>query len=191
VCVCVCVIYLWLERMTQPRSFGRSWTTQTLLLRHDPAGSTLCIHSVVIRPDRRRQGLATGPYVCVCVVCVCVLTCIVCETLPGPLKSKRPIESSTHTKLNTHPHPRAYTKTKQNKTKQNKAMLREYIEQVLADVGSVVRVRLIAKVHNLGLYQRCGFRILRLSPVVHGKDPWFEMGLGACGRLGCVYMRLS
>lgn len=57
-------------------------------------------------------------------------------------------------------------------------MLKQYVQQVLAGEQSVARVRLIAKAHNLGLYQRCGFRILRLSPVVHGKDIWFEMGLG-------------
>lgn len=58
-------------------------------------------------------------------------------------------------------------------------MLKQYTQRVLAAVATVVRVRLIAKAHNLGLYQRCGFRVLRLSPVVHGQDPWFEMGLGA------------
>lgn len=68
-------------------------------------------------------------------------------------------------------------------------MLTEYVKRVLATVPSVMRMRLIAKAHNLGLYQRCGFRILRLSPVVHGKDPWFEMGLGAF--LSCFVFRFE
>jgi len=84
---------------------------------HDPDGSTLCIHSVVVQPHLRKQGLATS-------------------------------------------------------------FLRAYIEKVLAEHPyTLLRVRLITKAHNVGLYQRCGFIFLRLSPVVHGQEKWFEMGL--------------
>ncbi|CAN0458877.1 unnamed protein product, partial [Scytosiphon promiscuus] len=39
----------------------------------------------------------------------------------------------------------------------------------------VRRVCLIAKAGLLGMYASCGFSLKGLSPVVHGKDPWFEM----------------
>lgn len=29
---------------------------------HEPGGRTLCIHSVVVKQDQRRQGIATGEY---------------------------------------------------------------------------------------------------------------------------------
>ena len=34
---------------------------------------------------------------------------------------------------------------------------------------------IIAKAGLLGMYASCGFALKGLSPVVHGKDPWFEM----------------
>ena len=34
---------------------------------------------------------------------------------------------------------------------------------------------LIAKSDLLGLYASCGFSTKGLSPIVLGKDPWFEM----------------
>lgn len=34
---------------------------------------------------------------------------------------------------------------------------------------------MIAKAGLLGMYASCGFALKGLSPVVHGKDPWFEM----------------
>ena len=93
--------------------------------------------------------------------------------LPRTIDSHTNQPSNHPTKTSTPLHTHTHTHTT--------AMLKQYVRHVLAGEGTcVARVRLIAKAHNLGLYQRCGFRILRLSPVVHGKDSWFEMGLGAC-----------
>ena len=36
---------------------------------------------------------------------------------------------------------------------------------------------LIAKEHLLGFYVRCGFRVNRPSPIVHGKDLWYDLEL--------------
>ena len=82
---------------------------------HEPEGSTLIIHSVVIHPNYRRQGLAT-------------------------------------------------------------AMLTYYLER-MRENSKISRIFLIAKGNLLGFYTSVGFKVLRLSPVVHGQDPWFEMGL--------------
>lgn len=61
------------------------------------------------------------------------------------------------------------------------AMLREYVQQVLATT-TVYRLRLLSKAYLLGFYQSCGFIFLRVSPVQHGQETWFELGLG---ELGC------
>lgn len=74
---CVCVKCKWIDvdgsrgympkyprrrtlRLTHTRRFDYTQNTY----RHDPAGPTLCIHSVVVTPERRKQGLATGPCLC-------------------------------------------------------------------------------------------------------------------------------
>jgi len=36
---------------------------------------------------------------------------------------------------------------------------------------------MIAKAYLIGFYVSCGFAVTKLSPVVHGKDPWFELVL--------------
>ncbi|CAN0176643.1 unnamed protein product [Ectocarpus fasciculatus] len=55
------------------------------------------------------------------------------------------------------------------------AMLKTYVENVALTQPRVRRVCLIAKAGLLGMYASCGFALKGLSPVVHGKDPWFEM----------------
>jgi len=41
----------------------------------------------------------------------------------------------------------------------------------------VKRIAMIAKAYLIGFYVSCGFAVTKLSPVVHGKDPWFELVL--------------
>lgn len=53
--------------------------------------------------------------------------------------------------------------------------LKAYVESVALTQPGVRRVCLIAKAGLLGMYASCGFSLKGLSPVVHGKDPWFEM----------------
>lgn len=89
--------------------------TEESMETHEPEGSTLIIHSVVIRPEFRRQGLAS-------------------------------------------------------------AMLAFYLER-MRENPRIQRIFLIAKGNLLGFYTSAGFKVLRLSPVVHGLDPWFEMVL--------------
>lgn len=50
-----------------------------------------------------------------------------------------------------------------------------YLERIALTQPGVRRVCLIAKAGLLGMYASCGFALKGLSPVVHGKDPWFEM----------------
>ncbi|TYZ67034.1 hypothetical protein PybrP1_005971, partial [[Pythium] brassicae (nom. inval.)] len=56
-------------------------------------------------------------------------------------------------------------------------MLRQYVHGVVEQEEQVERIVLIAKAHLVGFYIGCGFAVTRLSPVVHGKDPWFELAL--------------
>lgn len=92
--------------------------TDESMSEHDPRGSTLCIHSVVVDSALRRQGLA-------------------------------------------------------------RAMLKQYVREMVETQHQVKRIALISKAHLVGFYVSCGFTVTRLSPVVHGKDPWFELVLDA------------
>lgn len=39
------------------------------------------------------------------------------------------------------------------------------------------RIVLIAKAYLVSFYVSCGFSVTKLSPVVHGQDPWFELAI--------------
>ena len=63
------------------------------------------------------------------------------------------------------------------------AMMNEYLKQMLslsnlvADTGTngFSRILLLAKSNLLSFYVDCGFMVLRPSPIVHGKDVWYEL----------------
>lgn len=57
-----------------------------------------------------------------------------------------------------------------------KNLLQEYIKRVQAE-GDLGGIRLIAKEGLVGMYERSGFKSRGKSQVVHGKDPWFELGI--------------
>ncbi|GAB9477979.1 hypothetical protein Gpo141_00015196, partial [Globisporangium polare] len=90
--------------------------TDESMSEHDPLGSTLCIHSVVVDGAHRRKGLAS-------------------------------------------------------------AMLKQYVRDVVEQQAHVGRIVLIAKAYLVSFYVSCGFSVTKLSPVVHGQDPWFELAI--------------
>eukprot|EP00555_Chaetoceros_dichaeta_P002469 CAMPEP_0198250822 /NCGR_PEP_ID=MMETSP1447-20131203/1859_1 /TAXON_ID=420782 /ORGANISM="Chaetoceros dichaeta, Strain CCMP1751" /LENGTH=297 /DNA_ID=CAMNT_0043935709 /DNA_START=158 /DNA_END=1049 /DNA_ORIENTATION=+ len=62
------------------------------------------------------------------------------------------------------------------------AMLTSYLETVQrqeVDDGSggsgIQSVVLLAKTHLLGFYVNCGFQVNRLSPIIHGRERWYEL----------------
>ncbi|CAN0255693.1 unnamed protein product, partial [Discosporangium mesarthrocarpum] len=55
------------------------------------------------------------------------------------------------------------------------ALVKAYMEQVALTQPGVRRVCLISKAPLLGMYAACGFHLVGLSPIMHGRDPWFEM----------------
>ena len=64
------------------------------------------------------------------------------------------------------------------------AMLKEFLKKVkqqeieLQDQGTgneLQSVVLLAKSHLLGFYVNCGFQVNRPSPIVHGKELWYEL----------------
>ena len=57
------------------------------------------------------------------------------------------------------------------------SLLKDYIQKVMAST-SIQRIRLLAHANLIGLYQGCGFQFIHVSPVVHGSETWFELGLG-------------
>ncbi len=55
-------------------------------------------------------------------------------------------------------------------------MLAAYIEHIVGFSG-LKRVRLMVKQHLLNFYTQVGFQFIRPSPITHGCDPWFELGI--------------
>jgi ribosomal protein S18 acetylase RimI-like enzyme len=88
--------------------------THSSMSRHDSEGKTVCIHSVCVHPNYRRQSIATK-------------------------------------------------------------LLTEYLKQIKSQ--GMERVSLICHDDLIPLYERVGFVLCGISPIVHGPDPWFEMNL--------------
>lgn len=57
------------------------------------------------------------------------------------------------------------------------AMLKAYLEKVRNENidGSIRSFVLLAKANLLGFYVNCGFQVNRPSPIVHGKELWYEL----------------
>jgi ectoine hydroxylase-related dioxygenase (phytanoyl-CoA dioxygenase family)/ribosomal protein S18 acetylase RimI-like enzyme len=55
------------------------------------------------------------------------------------------------------------------------AMLKHYMRYVQQERQEVRAALLICKEHLIDFYASCGFAFFRESPVVHGKDTWYEM----------------
>lgn len=96
--------------------------TEESMSTHDPRGSILAIHSVVVDSSYRRQGVAS-------------------------------------------------------------AMMKHYLRKIVSHSNLVAntgdsgftRMLLLAKSHLLSFYIDNGFMVLRPSPIVHGKETWYEL----------------
>ncbi len=94
---------------------------------HDPHGSMLAIHSVVVSEQYRRMGIGS-------------------------------------------------------------AMLREYVASVrkMTVKTPIDKIVLIAKADKLAFYVRAGFSVVGISPIVHGRDTWYECSCDLTGGSGIV-----
>ena len=61
--------------------------------------------------------------------------------------------------------------------KLGKAMVVAYVRALVNDCPDLRRVLLLSKGYLLRFYQDCGFSLVKLSPVEHGQESWFEMAL--------------
>jgi GNAT superfamily N-acetyltransferase len=57
-----------------------------------------------------------------------------------------------------------------------RTMLTEYVEQ-MKQRKYVTKILLLAKKHLCPFYESCGFTTLRVSPVEHGKESWYELSM--------------
>ena len=57
-----------------------------------------------------------------------------------------------------------------------RTMLRKYIEEMKRRMY-VTKILLLAKKHLCPFYESCGFTTLRISPVEHGKESWYELAM--------------
>ena len=92
---------------------------------HDPHGSMLAIHSVVVSEQYRRMGIGS-------------------------------------------------------------AMLREYVASIRKRTVKtpIEKIVLIAKADKLAFYVRAGFSVVGVSPIVHGRDTWYECSCDLTGGSG-------
>lgn len=92
---------------------------------HDPHGSMLAIHSVVVSEQYRRMGIGS-------------------------------------------------------------AMLREYVASIrkMTVKTPIDKIVLIAKADKLAFYVRAGFTVVGVSPIVHGRDTWYECACDLTGGSG-------
>lgn len=92
---------------------------------HDPRGSMLAIHSVVVSEQYRRMGIGS-------------------------------------------------------------AMLREYVASIrkMTVQTPIDKIVLIAKADKLAFYVRAGFTVVGVSPIVHGRDTWYECSCDLTGGSG-------
>ena len=54
-------------------------------------------------------------------------------------------------------------------------MLKEYLKMVFLSNPKINSIRLLCKKNLIGFYESCEFKLLGLSQVHHGKDPWYDM----------------
>ena len=94
---------------------------------HDPNGSMLAIHSVVVAERHRHQGVGG-------------------------------------------------------------TMLREYVQSIrkMSVKTPIDRIVLIAKADKLAFYVRAGFAVVGISPIVHGRDVWYECCCDLTGGSGLL-----
>jgi ribosomal protein S18 acetylase RimI-like enzyme len=59
------------------------------------------------------------------------------------------------------------------------AMLKTYLRNIReCNVdGSLQSIVLLSKAYLLGFYVHCGFQVIRVSPIVHGQEQWYELEL--------------
>ena len=125
--------------------------TEESMSAHDPAGQTLCIHSVVVAEERRRLGLGSAMlkarHMCSMRTAMLHAAHCMCEisARTGPLKRAPPVPSE-----------------------------QAYVKQV-ADHTPVCTILLMCKKPLIPFYSDAGFTLVGQSDVVHGLDPWFEM----------------
>ena len=65
------------------------------------------------------------------------------------------------------------------------AMLKEYLRTVQEGNvdGSIESFVLLSKAYLLGFYVNCGFQVNRVSPIVHGRERWYELELPVARRV--------
>lgn len=94
---------------------------EEVMATHSETGRLLAIHSVVVREEFRRKGIASAML-------------------------------------------KHYVRTVEEENKKSST-----------STVAVESIVLLAKSHLLGFYVNCGFQVNRPSPIVHGKDLWYEL----------------
>ena len=110
------------------------FTEESMSTQHDPNGSLLAIHSVVIKDEYRRNGIAT-------------------KLLRNYIHHIQTL----------------------NQEKTAKQLNDDNVSTTGSSYLPIDSIVLLAKSHLLGFYVQCGFQVLRPSPIIHGKDLWYEL----------------
>jgi uncharacterized protein YciI/ribosomal protein S18 acetylase RimI-like enzyme len=137
------------------------FTEESMSTQHDPTGPMLAIHSVVIQEDYRRRGIASRllrTYIehVQAVNTQFALTNVATTTTTTTLKLFQNDDNDDD-------------KVKPTTTT---ASIATTIPTIPAMMESIV---LLSKSHLLGFYVNCGFAVIRPSPIVHGKELWYDL----------------
>ena len=122
---------------------------------HDPAGTTLCIHSVVVAEERRRLGLGSAMLKARLACCARALHRCCC-TVQAQAHVYYCVYWTGRSRAPVVPFEQAYVKQ-------------------VADHTPVCTILLMCKKPLIQFYSDAGFTLVGQSDVVHGLDPWFEM----------------
>lgn len=116
---------------------------------HDPKGTSLCIHSVVVTREYQRKGIALSAL----------------RAYIDLIKMNNKVIGHHVDEVTT------------NGGSVDDAGAAAEGGEGVKEEGILEQILLIAKGELLSLYLKAGFHLIGLSKIVHGKDPWFEMAL--------------
>jgi uncharacterized protein YciI/ribosomal protein S18 acetylase RimI-like enzyme len=126
------------------------FTEESMSTQHDPTGPLLAIHSVVIQEHYRRRGIASR----------------LLQTYIEHLQALNTQFALTNVTTKT----RTATTTTMNLVQND-----DFLTTTPTIPAMMESIVLLSKSHLLAFYVNCGFSVLRPSPIIHGKELWYDL----------------
>lgn len=127
--------------------------TEESMSTHVSDGPLLAIHSVVVAPEYQRQGIATA-------------------MLRDYIQTIQAMNHDHQNQNQQQPSPPTHAKAAASSGGSSASSSTGSLTSAGTPIAKIV---LLAKKQLLTFYIDCGFHVMRRSPIVHGKDPWYEL----------------